>query len=188
MFIDRVIGLAGLLLLNIAALLINHRLLPAPVYLPLLGVMVLLFLGLIILYFLRKVPLFLGHNLLGYLGRLSARYHQVYSSSAAILLQTGLSVLTHLLSMTVFFLLGNGLGLHYPLQVYLALVPPVVLLTILPVSLAGWGIREGAMVGFFLLIGADKATVLSLSILYGLINLAASLPGLAVYLGQKSRL
>lgn len=187
-FIDRIIGLAGLLLLNIVALLINHTLLPTKVYLPLMGIMVLLFLGLLALYFLRKIPLFTAHNLLGYLGRLSIRYHQVYSSAPAILLQTGLSVLTHLLSMTAFYILGNGLGLHYPLMVYLALVPPVILLTILPISLAGWGIREGAMIGFFVLIGADKSVVLSFSIIYGLINLVASLPGLVVYLGQQNRL
>ena len=187
-FIDRVIGLAGLLLLNIAALLINHTLLPANIYLPLLGMLTLLFLGLLALYFLRKIPLFNANNLLGYLGRLSIHYHQVYSSAPAILLQTGLSVLTHLLAMTAFYILGNGLGLHYPLMVYLALVPPVILLTILPISLAGWGIREGAMIGLFLLIGADKAAVLSFSIIYGLVNLVASLPGLVVYLGQKNRI
>lgn len=187
-FIDRVIGLAGLLLLNIAALLIDHTLLPAPVYLPLLGILLVLFLGLVALFFLHRISLFQADNLLGYLGRLSARYHQVYSSLPATLLQTGLSVLTHLLSMTAFYVLGNGVGLRYPLSVYLALVPPVILLTILPISLAGWGIREGAMVGFFLLIGANKAAVLSCSILYGLVNLGASLPGLIVYLGQKDRI
>jgi uncharacterized membrane protein YbhN (UPF0104 family) len=187
-FIDRIIGLAGLLLLNIFALLINRSLLPGQVYLPLLGILSLLFLGLVALFFLRKIKAFNADNVLGYLGRLSTRYHQVYSSGRAIALQTGLSVLTHLLAMTAFYILGNGVGLHYPLQVYLALVPPVVLLTILPVSLAGWGIREGAMVGFFLLIGADKAAVLSFSIIYGLLNLVASLPGLFVYLGQKNRI
>jgi uncharacterized protein (TIRG00374 family) len=187
-FIDRIIGLAGLLLLNIVALLVDHTLLPPPVYLPLLGMMVLLLFGLVALYFLRYIPLFNASNLLGYLGRLSTRYHQVYSSFTAILLQTGLSVLTHLLSMTAFFILGNGLGLHYPLQVYLALVPPVILLTILPISLAGWGLREGAMIGFFLLIGADKSTVLSFSIIYGLVNLVASFPGFFVYLGQRNHI
>ena len=90
--------------------------------------------------------------------------------------------------MAAFAVLGHGAGLHYPLQVYLALVPPAVLLTILPVSLAGWGLREGAMVGLFLLVGADKSMVLTFSIVYGLVNLIASLPGLAVYLGQRQEL
>jgi len=49
-------------------------------------------------------------------------------------------------------------------------------------------VREGAMVGFFLLIGADKSRVLTFSILYGLVALIASLPGLVVYLTQKNKL
>ena len=187
-FIDRIIGLAGLLLLNIVALLVNHALLPPSVYVPLLAVMNLLLLALVALFFLHRLPMFMADNPLGYLGRLSARYHQVYSSIPAVLFQTGLSVLTHFLAMTSFFILGNGLGLHYPLQVYLALVPPVVLLTILPLSLAGWGVREGAMIGIFLLIGADRSLVLSFSVLYGIVNLIASLPGFYVYLAQRNRL
>jgi len=187
-FIDRIVGLAGLLLLNIIALLINHTLLPPQVYVPLMTILILLFGGLVSLFFIEKIPFFTAENFLGYMGRLSRRYRQVYSSLSAVLLQTGLSMLTHLFSMTTFFILGNAVGLRYPLQVYLVLVPPVVLLTILPVSLAGWGVREGAMIGFFLLIGADKAAVLSFSILYGLLNLVASLPGFFVYLGQRNRL
>ncbi len=184
-FIDRIVGLAGLLLLNICALLFNRRLLPPSVYYPLLLILVALFSGLILLFFLRRFRFITTSRILGYLGRLSERYFQVYSTLGSIALQTGLSVLNHLLAMTAFYVLGISIGLDYPIQVYLALVPPVILLTILPISLAGWGVREGAMVGFFLLIGADKSRVLSFSILYGLLALACSLPGLVVYLGER---
>ena len=185
-FIDRFIGLAGLLLLNVLAVAISHGVLPASMYVPLLAVMSLLLLALAGLFFLHRLPLFQRNTVLGYIGRLSGRYHQVYSSPAALTLQTGLSLLTHFLAMASFYVLGNGLGLHFPLPIYLALVLPVVLLTILPISLAGWGVRESAMVGLFLLIGADREIVLSLSVIYGLINLTASLPGLGVYLLQKN--
>ena len=187
-FIDRVIGLTGLLLLNIAALLLNRALLPDWVVLPLLGVLTLFTTTLAGLFFLARIDLFQRGRVLGFLGRLSNRYRQVLSSTQDLTLQTGLSLLTHLLAMGAFAMLGSGAGLHYPLQVYLALVPPAVLLTILPVSLAGWGIREGAMVGLFLLVGADKSAVLTFSITYGLVNLIASLPGLPVYLVQRHRL
>jgi uncharacterized membrane protein YbhN (UPF0104 family) len=187
-FIDRIIGLAGLLLLNITALLINHSLLPMRVYYPLLIILTGLAAGLILLFFLRKFRFFSTGKYLGFLGRLSERYFQVYSSLSSISLQLGLSILIHLFAMTAFFMIGKGVGMPFSLQVYLALVPPVILLTILPISLAGWGVREGAMIGFFLLIGADKSMVLTLSILYGLISLVGSLPGLGIYLSQKTRL
>lgn len=187
-FIDRFVGLAGLVLLNLAALLVNRSLLPDRVALPLLALLTLLTVTLAALFFLARLDLSRRGRLLGFLGRLSARYRQVYATAPAMTLQTGLSLLTHLLAMAAFAVLGNAAGLHYPLQVYLALVPPAVLLTILPVSLAGWGLREGAMVGLFLLVGADKSMVLTFSIVYGLVNLIASLPGLAVYLGQRHQL
>ena len=187
-FIDRFVGLAGLVLLNLVALLINRTLLPDRVALPLLALLSLLTVTLAALFFLARLDLSRRGRLLGFLGRLSARYRQVYATAPAMTLQTGLSLLTHLLAMAAFAVLGNAAGLHYPLQVYLALVPPAVLLTILPVSLAGWGLREGAMVGLFLLVGADKSMVLTFSIVYGLVNLIASLPGLAVYLGQRQQL
>ncbi len=187
-FIDRIVGLAGLLLLNIAALAINPDLLPSRVYFPLLLILSGLALGLVLLFFLRKFRFVMSGRYLGFLGRLSERYFQVYSTIPSISLQLGLSILTHLLAMTAFFVIGTTVGMDFPLQVYLVLVPPVILLTILPISLAGWGVREGAMVGFFLLIGANETQVLTFSILYGLVALVASLPGLVVYLGQKDKL
>lgn len=187
-FIDRIIGLAGLLLLNITALSLNRTLLPVNVFYPLLGILSCLTGGLILLFYLRKFRFVVTGKYLGFLGRLSERYFQVYSSLTSISMQLALSILTHLLAMLAFFMIGRSVGLDFPLQVYLILVPPVILLTILPISLAGWGVREGAMVGFFLLIGADKSRVLTFSILYGLVALVASLPGLAVYLTQKNKL
>jgi uncharacterized protein (TIRG00374 family) len=184
-FIDRFVGLAGLLLLNICALLFNRTVLPGRIFFPLLAILALLFSALVVLLFVRRIPLFMNNRWLGFIGQLSTRYHQVYSTPASVVIQLGLSVLIHLLAMTAFYVLGVNVGLAYPLNVYLVLVPPVVLLTILPISLAGWGVREGAMIGFFLLVGADYSRVLTFSILYGLLALASSLPGLLVYLIQK---
>jgi len=187
-FIDRIVGLAGLLLLNIVALLYNRTILPQKITALLLVILTLLLIGIASLFFIRNIAFFSRGRFLSHLGRLSERYYQVYSSPLSAAIQIGLSVVTHLLAMAAFFILGQAMGLDYPLSVYLVLVPPVVLLIILPVSLAGWGIREGALVGFFLLIGADKAKVVSFSLLYGLTALTASLPGLLVYLKQKDSL
>jgi len=184
-FIDRVIGLAGLLLLNIVALLLNRTLLPTHIYYPLLFILMALVTGLLLLFFLRKFSFFTVGKYLGFLGRLSERYFQVYSSIPALASQLGLSVLIHLLSMSTFFLLGQGVGLDFSLQVYLVMVPPVILLTLLPVSLAGWGIREGAMITFFLLIGAEKSRILTLSLLYGFVSVIASFPGFIIFLRRK---
>ena len=83
-FIDRIIGLAGLLLLNITALAMNRTLLPINVYYPLLVILSGLTCSLILLFFLRKFRFFVTGKYLGFLGRLSERYFQVYSSVTSI--------------------------------------------------------------------------------------------------------
>lgn len=188
-FIDRIVGLAGLILLNFGALLLNSSLLPTDLYYLLLGILLLLILGIISLFFLRFFQIFNRGRWFGMLGTLSERFSQVYASPRDICVQLALSVLIHLCAMSSFYSLGVAGGLDYPLSVYLILVPPVILLTILPISLAGWGVREGALIGLFILIlEADRSKVLSFSILYGLITIAVSLPGLFFYLNDKNKL
>lgn len=187
-FIDRFAGLAGLLILNISALVLSGSILPRNIRYLLFTVLVLLLIVLVALLFLRHFRIFTRTRWLELIGQLSEKYYQVYSSPLSIAVQLGLSVLIHLCAMTAFYLLGTGVGLDFHWDVYLVLVPPVILLTLLPISLAGWGIREGAMVGFFLFVGADKTRVISFSILYGILVLVHSLPGLIVYLAQKNKL
>ncbi|HEY0720535.1 MAG TPA: UPF0104 family protein, partial [Gammaproteobacteria bacterium] len=74
------------------------------------------------------------------------------------------------------------------LMTFLVVAPPAILLTLIPISLAGWGVREGAMIGLFTLVGADKTLVLSMSILYGIVLIIASLPGFYVYLTGRSKI
>jgi hypothetical protein len=70
-------------------------------------------------------------------------------------------------------------------EIFLIAVPPVFLLTIIPISLAGWGVREGAMVGIFMLVGADETKILAISILYGLLLIISSLPGSYFWVKSK---
>jgi len=66
-------------------------------------------------------------------------------------------------------------------------VPPALVLTVIPISIAGWGVREGALVGLFSLIGADRTIVLMMSVVYGILLILVSLPGLAVFLRGRRR-
>jgi uncharacterized membrane protein YbhN (UPF0104 family) len=64
-------------------------------------------------------------------------------------------------------------------------MPAITLITLLPISFAGWGIREGAMVSFLLFLGLPKTAIFSLSVLYGIMLILSSLPGLYFYLVHK---
>jgi glycosyltransferase 2 family protein len=94
----------------------------------------------------------------------------------------GLSALAHVLAALALFALADGLGAPLTVWQSLGLVPAVVLISMFPLSFAGWGIREGAMVVMLGFAGVTPVMALSLSILFGVALLAASLPGLALWL------
>ncbi len=93
-----------------------------------------------------------------------------------------LAVAVHLGVILTMWLLARALAVPADFAACLVLVPPIVLLTTLPVSLAGWGVREGAAVAGFALVGVDAADALALSVAFGLVQIAAGLPGLLIWL------
>lgn len=74
------------------------------------------------------------------------------------------------------FVLGEGLGIVMGLPAYMALVGGSVLLSVLPISLGGWGVRELGMVTLFGAAGGSTEKALVLSLLWGLLPLLVSLP------------
>jgi hypothetical protein len=73
--------------------------------------------------------------------------------------------------------LSKGLGLSINPLFVAILFQPVTLLTLVPVSLAGWGLREGALVATLGAVGVSGAEALPLSLAFGAILLLISLPG-----------
>ena len=99
-----------------------------------------------------------------------------------------LAASTHLSLGLVVWLLARSLGLVLPLLTVLALMPLVLLVTMLPLSIAGWGVREGVMIIAFGLLGVPAVSAFALSVLFGLSLLLAALPGGALWLrGAKTK-
>jgi len=80
------------------------------------------------------------------------------------------------------YVLALGLGLDVSAIDCLVLVPPVILIMTLPISIAGWGVRETAMVAAFGYVGVETHSALVLSVLFGLVSTATALPGGVVWL------
>jgi hypothetical protein len=187
-FIDRIVGLAGLLILNLIANLASGHLLPNWLFNLINTISIGGITGFTILILLRKISWLQNYRITRIFANLSSRFRQVYANKQAIIAQISLSVIIHFLSILALYELSLSIGMTLPLGVFLVAVPPVFLLTIIPISLAGWGVRESAMVGIFLLIGASKELILSVSILYGVMLIVASLPGLFIWLRGKKLL
>ena len=123
------------------------------------------------------------------------RYNRVYA--AFNLLRGALSSHRRALELAVYGLLGSGCGLAavwvlgqqlgVPLggAHHFALGGLAMLITVLPISLGGWGLREASMVGLFGMFGAPAEPVLAMSLLVGLLPLMVSLPaGLSWWVAQ----
>lgn len=88
-----------------------------------------------------------------------------------------LSVLSFAGFAFIVFGLARALQLDVTLLDCVLLVPPVILVTVVPVSIAGWGVREGAMVVAFGFLNVPASAAFAVSVLFGLTLAVASLPG-----------
>ena len=90
-----------------------------------------------------------------------------------------ISVFIHSIGALCVWILALELGLNINYIIVLAFLPLISLAQIIPVSIAGWGVREGAVVSLFALMGLDPSISLVVSLLWGTsIVLAAVLSGL----------
>ncbi len=80
-----------------------------------------------------------------------------------------------------------ALGVTTPPLVLLPLVAPVLLTMLLPVSVAGWGIREAAAAALWGAVGLTAADGVAISLTYGVLVLVSSLPGAAVLILDVAR-
>lgn len=87
------------------------------------------------------------------------------------------SVVTHLLSIVAVMIIASGIGVIVHLYELVLLLPPVMFLAMMPFSLAGWGIREGAMVFALGYIGVPREEAFAISVLMGIVAMIVSLPG-----------
>jgi uncharacterized membrane protein YbhN (UPF0104 family) len=176
--VDRVFGLAALLFL-IAVTLPTFEseagLMPAMPVLGLVSIGGLIALALLMLGadYWAKIP---------YLGRLAAPVARDLRAAWTDLplsfgvIATGLAM--HLLSVVIFWSLGQMFGTDLGLMNCLRIVPSALLISALPASIGGWGLREGAIVGGFTLVGADATAAGAASIAFGIAAILAGAIGI----------
>jgi uncharacterized protein (TIRG00374 family) len=78
-----------------------------------------------------------------------------------------LSLAIHMITVIVTWTLAKAIGAPLSLVQSLILVPPVTLISAVPISIAGWGVREGAMVAAFTYAGLSASDGLAVSVLFG---------------------
>lgn len=99
----------------------------------------------------------------------------------AWLVPVSLSVFIQLSNVLIVWLVGLSIGVDVPLAYFFVMVPMVSLLTMLPLSVNGMGVREGGMVVLLAPLGVASGVAVTLALLWFTVSAVVSLLGGLVY-------
>ncbi|MDT7538073.1 MAG: glycosyltransferase 2 family protein [Actinomycetota bacterium] len=99
-----------------------------------------------------------------------------------------ISIVIHTSTGLIIASLARALDVHVSARDCIVLMPLVLLVITVPVSFAGWGLREGAMVVVLGRVGVPQADALALSVAFGLGIALTGAPGALLWsLGRRAR-
>ena len=98
-----------------------------------------------------------------------------------------LSILVHLMSVTAAWGTAKALAVPLDFAHALFLVPPIILIAMIPISIAGWGVRENAMVVAFAYAGLPESDGLVVSLLFGAAFFVVGAIGGVVWIASSDR-
>jgi uncharacterized protein (TIRG00374 family) len=194
-FMDRMLGVASLLLMGVAGLFLARDLASNTIVIASLaltaGVSILTVLmifservGLWAARLANRVPIDALRRAGGGLIESVRRYAAHHAPLLTVLLS---SVAVQILRVLQAYCLGRAIGIPSGLAVYFAFIPLILLVMLLPVTINGLGTGQAAFVWFFARAGVDSASAFALSILFILaLQLVGNLPGAFIYAFRPS--
>jgi len=119
-------------------------------------------------------------------GRVLADLRSAHLSGPAFAAQSASASIVVGTYLATYVAAARAVGVETPLPVLLPLVAPVLMTMLIPVTVAGWGLREGAAAALWAAVGLTAADGVVVSVTYGLLVLIGSFPG-ALFLANPGR-
>jgi uncharacterized membrane protein YbhN (UPF0104 family) len=110
--------------------------------------------------------------------------HLAWLTRAAWPSQLALSLFIVTLNLGAFAACATAVGAQLNWEQALVVLPLTLAVMVLPVSVAGWGLREAAAAALWPMASVSSELAVAASIAYGLVATASALPGLAVPYGR----
>ena len=194
-FLDRDAGMLAMLIIACAAILIHPVAVPGiPVFLIIWSALAAFIAGNIAIfapYFHRRL-ISLLHRL--HMSKIATKADMISNSFQVMgkhpLLLLGsllISFVNQLLVIAVSWIMAVGLRLQVSPVWFLVFVPVITLISMIPISLNGMGLREYAFMSLFGAIGVDTESCIALGLLSSLVIILSSLPGGIVYIFLRNR-
>ncbi|MBI3732325.1 MAG: flippase-like domain-containing protein [Chloroflexi bacterium] len=191
-FLDRLTGLLAFFLMTLAALPFAGALIPAEVRWVLVGLGIAGVVGTGLMFEHRFTTPLIDRLFMRVRFPLKAKAERLYQAMRANSPQATLKAMLvgfmfNLLLIAINYLVGRALGQNIALGYFFLYVPIISTLLLLPISLNGLGVREGAYVLLFASAGVSSASAASMSLAFWAITVAAGLAGGALYAMQGAR-
>jgi len=185
--IDRLFGVFSLILIVLVVYLLSFDLLSEEIrdFLPLL--ITPLIITLILFFLIERIEAFFNIKNRHFLWLLDLvktfKYSLLNIRSSSKLLP--LSIVIHFLTILTMYYVARALSIDINITILTIVVPVAILMMALPISFAGWGVREGVLVYGLSFYNIPLDSALAVSILFGLMGLVLSIPGLFFFLFNK---
>ena len=187
--IERMAALAGLIFLvtGLQPFVLAHvDLGPAQYIFPALSAIAVS--GIVTVMLLDKLPVRIRHwRIVGFFSVMATDAKSVFLSPRHGIIAIALSLSSNMLMAIIALFGARALGIELATMDALVLIPPAILASTLPISIAGWGVREGAMVATLTYAGVSEVDALVVSIMFGFTMVVSSMPGGLLWLANKSR-
>ena len=94
-----------------------------------------------------------------------------------------ISLIIQFMGIMVVWILSHAVAVPIPIMTVWALVPPMLVATMFPFTVGGWGAREGVVVAFLAIGGIPPDGAFLLSLAFGATHLISSSPGAITWFG-----
>jgi uncharacterized protein (TIRG00374 family) len=179
-FMDRYLGLVVLIAICTAAFPLGYSYLHGSRVEWLLPVIIVsFFIGSLLIFGLR-----LGQRV-KFLSELYNYFYLYRNQKGVIGKALILSILVQFAGIITVYILSAGLGQHIPFLAFVIYLPLIILFSMLPISISGLGVREGAFVIFFGFVGVKPEAATAVSLSWFITMSVGSLPGLIEYIRYK---
>lgn len=179
--VDKIIGMFALLLLTAVGLSLNAATFGDSVVVAAAAVTVLIPVALVVVL-VAPLPRWLGTW-----GQEFAAWRTVALTRDALLRSLGFGILFQTVSIASVYLLGDSLGIGLPFTAWAVIVGLTSVILMLPVTVAGLGLREGSLVAVLAVLGESAGQALALSFALLAMNLLGAGVGLIVDLAGRDK-
>ncbi len=189
-FTDRILGLLGLVCLALIGLLFQWELVERSGLMAYLILACMAFIVLTMaLYSRRVVKIFRGLLLLfgkwgNTLERLYRSLYQYRHKLPDMVLAFGITLLNHFIMFTSMYFLARSLDVHIPFTYFVLFLPIIGILSMVPITVGGLGLRELGFILLFPLVGMTKSQALGTSLFFFMTMVLVAVTGAGIYLGE----